>query len=181
MDWLQQEPVGAGGRFHRAYGHDGKIVDHFIAYYPRQGQGAELIGWENRIADGKIWRRLAEDRADIWFDGYAVGAVECRLGSCKRRRVVWHWYWYRVDGAYTTNPVIANFLQARARLLGGDRRAALVAVSVRESGNRSKARATMRGFLDGLRSLGSMLERATAVAGTRLADRPTVTPPARGR
>ncbi len=156
-DWRPVVP-GAGGRFHRSYAHEGKIVDLYIAYFARQRQGAELVGWGNRIADGKTWIWLSEGGEHIRVDGDPVRTAATRMGTRKRRRLVWHWYW--VDGEFTGSRVLAKLLQAKATLLRGDRRAALVAVSAEEHGNRQNARVALRAFLDATPSLGALLARA---------------------
>ncbi len=162
-DWRPVVP-GAGGRFHRSYAREGKIVDLYVAYFVRQRQGAELVGWGNRIADGRNWIWLSEGGEDIRVDGDTVRAAATRMGIRKRRRLVWHWYW--VDGEFTGSRVLAKLLQARAKLLGGDRRAALVAVSAEEHGNRQNAGAAMRAFLDAAPSLGALLARAGPEIGS---------------
>ena len=162
-DWRPVIP-GAGGRFQRSYAREGKIVDLYIAYFVRQRQGAELVGWNNRVADGKTWIWLSEGGEHIRVDGDSVRAAATRMGIRKRRRLVWHWYW--VDGEFTGSRVLAKLLQARAKLLGGDRRAALVAVSAEEHGNRQNARAAMRAFLDAAPSLGALLARTAPETGS---------------
>lgn len=150
----------AGGHFQRSYSHRGQTVDLHVAYFTRQEQGAELVGWGNRIADGRTWFRIEQGAADIRIDGDVRRAIATRMGRRGQRRLAWHWYW--IDGAFTASRAVAKLLQARARLFGGDTRAALVAVSAVESGGEGAA-TTMQAFLDAAPPLRPVLESAGAV------------------
>jgi exosortase A len=155
-NWRPVVP-GAGGYFHRSYSHEGMIVDLYIAYFNNQRQGAELIGGANKVADGKFWSRLSQGREEIRFNGDTVGAAATRLGNRTSRRLVWHWYW--VDQKFTGSRIRAKLLQAKARLLGGDRKAALIAVSAVERVSQLSAREAMLRLLDAAPSLGMILAR----------------------
>ena len=82
-DWRPIIP-GATGRSHRGYAHGGQILDLYIAYFGHQEQGAELVGWAVRIADGKTWSRMAAGTADVGIGGQTVRVAATRLGAALR-------------------------------------------------------------------------------------------------
>ena len=104
----------------------GKNVSLFIAYYPFQKQGTEVINDLNRISNKKSWRtkyshaRLKQRQA---FD-VMEQVIE---NSQNNKRLVW--YWYNIGGQLTVNKYEAKVLQL-AGLLMGQPQAYMVAVSV---------------------------------------------------
>lgn len=130
----------------RVWNASGEPVDLFIAYYWRQGPGKELVAWDNRFHGEQGWRVLAQgtEQLPLDGDGRAV-AVQRLLGPDGQRRLVWYRYW--VDGRFTADPVAAKLLQVKAALAGGDKRAAVLALSIDESGDPEHDRAIMRAAL----------------------------------
>ncbi len=162
-DWRPVVPGEEVARFHHGYAHEGRNVDLYVAYFTRQRQGSELVGWRNRMADGETWYLRSRDRVDIRVNGAPVRAITTGLGNGERRRLVWHWYW--VDGEFTGSRPWAKLLQARAELFNGERRAALVAVSAEQAGGSERASAAMAAFLNAAPQLDRLLTRAGPSVG----------------
>ena len=76
------------------------------------------------------------------------------------RRVVWYWYW--VDGRFTSNPYMAKALQAKARLWGESGAAAVMAISAEESLASEPVDDLLGDFLKHAGPLGDMLRQAAA-------------------
>ena len=93
------------------------------------------------------------------IDGRATEISETRLRGPERgRRLTWHWYW--VDGRIVASPAVAKLLQAKAKLLGRDQRAAAIALSTNEGIDPEEARRAMQTLLAGASFLTRMLNDA---------------------
>lgn len=133
----------------------------FVAYYWRQRPGAELISWQNRIADNDDWLVLSSRQRTVELEGQAIAVTEARLRAEEgEQRLVWHWYW--VDDRYTSSQSRAKLAQAKATLLGGEQRAAFVALSTPFAGDIDEARARLQSLTATGLSLSSALRRAGA-------------------
>ncbi len=162
--------VGADVTYSGSYGRGGRSVDLHIAYYARQRQGAEIVNRQNRLADGRVWKRAGSDRTEARVEGRQLTVVRTRLLSHRGGRIVWHWYW--VNGRYTANPYLAKLLQAGAELLGGARAAAVIAVAADYVEAPVEAEKALRGFLERLCRLGPVLQRTARQAGAHKAPDP---------
>lgn len=163
QDW---RPVflGAQAELHAQQPIADRSVDFYVAYYGRQGEGAELIGWPNAVYDGKVWHFLESRPMVIRVDERAVEIQETRLrGPQRERRLTWHWYW--VDGRFVANPTIAKLLQAKALLLGGDPRAAAIVLSTPEGEHPAAARNAMQALLAQAPFLTPILNNTSANVG----------------
>lgn len=101
--------------------------DLFVAYYGMQQSGKEVVGFDNSFI-GHGYRTIAPARTTtVMVNGSPLTVVENHLSNGVGMRLVWSWYW--VDGQFTHSDVMAKILQAKATLLGGETRAALVALS----------------------------------------------------
>lgn len=122
----------------RVYATQDGMRDLFVAYYGMQGPGKEVVGFDNDFI-GRGYNTIAPARTvTATVNGQPVTVVEHRLGGEKGIRLVWSWYW--VDGRFTHSAVTAKILQAKANLLGGERRAAFVAVSAEKPVEASEIR-----------------------------------------
>jgi len=118
--------TGAASETICAYAKGGATVHCYIGFYERQRQGRELIQYGNVIVDpeDRNWRVLGErDRAIRW-QGESLVVRETGIRAPALRLLVWHWYW--LPDEFTTSPVRAKFLQARASLLLHRDHAALI-------------------------------------------------------
>jgi exosortase A len=119
--------VGAMERF-GSYDRDGKQVQVYLAYYPMQRQGEELINWQNHVYDEDQTRRLSEGHyvaqlADNRKWRVLTTQVETKGGP----RLVWHWY--NVEGAETTSRLMAKVHEMRGRLSASKRGSAAWVIS----------------------------------------------------
>ena len=127
-------------RLSQGYAHGGEAAGAqvFLAYYWRQRPGVELISWQNRLAGKPGWLLLESRPQRAEIEGRALEVNEALLRSKQERRLVWHWYW--VDGRFTGSRLTAKLLQAKVALLGGEPRAAFVALWTEEAGDAAAAR-----------------------------------------
>ena len=161
-DWKAVFP-SADLRFSRRYLGTDQRADLFVAYYWRQRSDAELVSWENHVADNDKWMWLSSVTREVEVEGRPIHVTESRLRAGKRRRLVWHWNW--VDGRFTSSSLVAKLLQAKASLLTGDLRAAFIAVSVEETNSTDFARGVLRSLTANGLLLTPALERVGAGLG----------------
>ncbi len=145
-DWWPLYP-GAYDHFEVHTGGELRAVTLHIAYYWRQRRGRELISSVNRVYDGRHWTFTARDEDTLTVDGRPVAVNRERLlGQGYARRSVFYWYW--VGDVFTRSPLVAKLLQVKGELLSGEKRAAMIALSVEESGSPAFARGAAQAFLD---------------------------------
>lgn len=143
--WQPHFP-GADARLQGRLAGVGMPVDFFIAYYWRQDGERELVSWENRFHDDRYWFLLGTGRMAAVPGSASPPLATARLhGAGDERRVVWYWYW--VDGRFTASPLVAKLLQAWAVLAGGEQRAAVIALSILETGDAAADQAVLRALL----------------------------------
>lgn len=156
-DWRPQF-VGADAELRRVYvAEDGRRVVLFVAFYARQREGAELVNWANTIP-GEAWTRAGSGKAEARIDGKVRPVAYTRMMSPSGRRLVWSWYW--VGGRFTADPSVAKILQVKARLLGGNPAAAVVAVAADYDETPAQAVAPLRSFIERVPSWRAALEGA---------------------
>ncbi len=154
--WQPEFPT-AGARLHGVLAIDTRPVDFFVAYYWRQGPESKLIAWNNRVYDGHYWRYMTRSADTAVIAGTPVRVISERLsGADGERRVVWYFYW--VDGQFVSQPWAAKLLQAKAQLLGGERRSAVIAFSAEGSG--ATVRDTLQEAMDRQPAIEKMLTAA---------------------
>lgn len=123
---------------HQVRGNDASI---FVAYYPAQKQGEEVINDLNRISNEKIWKTsyprpgvLLMDKQSIDNEYVLEQLIE---NSQKQKRLVW--YWYNIGGRVTINKYEAKVMQLTG-LITGQPQAYMAAVSVAIIGDVKNAR-----------------------------------------
>lgn len=136
---------GASAEVIRTFTSAEQQVHVFVAYYADHWEDAELISGANQLYDPTNWRRLAEGTAQIAVEGQTISIHETVLRSGQSTRLIWSWYW--VDGEFTASPYRAKYLQVRAKLLGGSRASAVVAVGADFSPDKSDAANALQDFL----------------------------------
>jgi EpsI family protein len=125
------------------YNKDGETIHLYVGYYPRQGQGVELINELNRIANPDSWQVSRSVTIDP--EQAEHGVIEAELDSLYTgRRLVW--YRYRVAGHYTTSPYVAKLLQI-AGLLSGKADASIIAVATDMHNDARDARERLADFM----------------------------------
>ena len=104
----------------------GGNVSLFIAYYPFQKQGTEVINELNRVSNKKSWHTKYSHARLKHLQVHDV-MEQVIENSRNEKRLVW--YWYNIGGQLTVNKYEAKALQL-VGLLKGQPQAYMVAVSV---------------------------------------------------
>lgn len=157
-DWSPRYP-GAYSEMRRSYVRNGKKVDLYVAYYARQGPGRELIAHDNQIVDRARWRILKRSWQSMDTASGAVPISALELISANSKRHIWYFYW--VGGSMTARSIGAKLYEAKSKLLFGDQRAALIAVSTSaDDDNASAAENVLRSFLKALPPTTTLLKSA---------------------
>lgn len=149
---------GADAEMFGTYASDGQRADLYIAFYRNQRQSAEVINAENRLADYKIWRDVDHGHGVVVIDQDELTVEATRIAAPGRRRLVWLWYW--VDGRFTSDRMVAKFLEAKAKLLGADPAAAAIVVAADYQDKPEEAAALIRDLLQHMVPLDAALARA---------------------
>lgn len=136
--------------------HNDMSVGLFVALYSHQRQGHEVVSPTNSFAPNRAWAVSQGGQVDAVVEGEKLPLGYLRLQNRGTHRLVWYWYW--VDGRYTANPYVAKLLDARAKLLGGDSRAAVIALSTIEDESPAQAGEILQKFLDDAGRIRSVLE-----------------------
>lgn len=156
--WYPHFPA-ADLALHRMIGSGGAEVDLFIAFYADQKAGKKLVGWPNHAFDARRWMYL--QRLDPDWDSVAgmpaPEALRLRGVDRRGRRHVWLWYW--VDGRFTGSAYAAKVWQAKAAIVGGNRRGGVLILSAAESDARADPTAAMHRALSDLQVPGALMER----------------------
>ncbi len=150
--------VGADSELYSSYRRDDQQVDVYLAFYASQRQDAEVVNSSNRFEDGVFWDRAGGGTYQATIDGEARKVNYVRMLAHRRGRVVWYWYW--VDGRFTANPYIAKLWQVKARLFGGVRSAAAIAVATDYTDAPVDAHDLLRDFTTQMESVSAMLQQA---------------------
>ena len=117
-------------------------VTLYIAYYPRQRQGEEVINVRNQITDNKKWRLKYTRARDRQLSGYNIKEQLIANERSEQRLI---WYWYNIGGQVTTNKYEAKVLQLAA-LLKQRPQSYVVAVSVEVKQDLELARESLLEF-----------------------------------
>ncbi len=144
----------------QTYAKGGREVTMFVAYYRYQRPGAEVVSYDNNLADGKQWRWLNASSTEATVEGSRMAVDVTRLARGDARRLVWSWHW--IDGAFTANPYVSKFLQTKSKLLHERQGAAFIAVATRSDTDADAAPRTLGDFLASAKPLRPLLARATS-------------------
>ena len=101
----------------------GHSVYLYIAYYPREYQGAELINSGNYLFNDERWQYISNQQHV--FQNSKINAT--RIRAHHKQRVIWHWY--RVAGVDTASPIVAKLLRAWDQLSGLHQGSAIIALA----------------------------------------------------
>lgn len=142
-----------------AYDADGTRVYLHVGYYVRERRGAQAVGFGHILVPEKGWTPSATGRAPAAVGDDEVSVQAVRVVSGDQTRLIWYWYW--VDGRFTGDPYVAKLLQAKAKLLGGRRSAAIIAAAIDYSETPLEAEKSLTGFLSSLRGLEKTLDLAS--------------------
>jgi exosortase A len=157
-DPLQPIYVGADAELHTAYTTGSNRAYLHIGYFIRDRRGAQAVSSAHNFEGGNAWRAAAAGVTSAEVDGQSVSVRFTRSVRGGAGHLVWYWYW--VDGQFTANPYIGKLLETKAKLLGGERASAVIAISADYVGDPSDAEKTLREFLSALRGLSARLSEA---------------------
>ncbi|RMF11635.1 MAG: exosortase A [Alphaproteobacteria bacterium] len=127
---------------------DGARVRLYLGYYGAQREKAEVVQFGNTVVAPEPWDWSSGRNTQVQVNGRPHPVIESRLITRHRARLVWHWYWS--GGRITANPYVAKVSDLTAKLLGGEKAAAIIAVSVEETLTPMVARETLTDFLNHL-------------------------------
>lgn len=104
-------------------------VEVYVAYYSRQTQGAELIGWNNASYNSDRSKRLGggSDSFSLVEDRQNWQVLYNRVTSQNEKRLIW--YWYEIDGKPTTNKFTAKLYEMQRRLFSPENGSAALLMS----------------------------------------------------
>lgn len=124
----------------------GPGIDLAIAHFAHERQGAEAVYHANRMADDEYWIRTSIDHVTVDINNLPAQLYRERLsGRYGERQLVW--WWYRIDGRFTSDPIRAKLYQLTARLMGRHPPAAIIAVSAHYSERPEEATVVLESFL----------------------------------
>lgn len=158
-DWHPVFPT-ADKTLLRSYVKNGRTVHLFIAYYRAQHGHNEILNYGNRVYDGKTWLRVGSSGAEATVDGQPLNVDSTRVLRGRSGRIIWSWQW--VANRYTADPYTSKLLEAQAKLLGGTKAAALIAIATDYDDKPNEALPVLRDFLASAPEIRPLLIRAAA-------------------
>ncbi|MFN3231960.1 MAG: exosortase A [Alphaproteobacteria bacterium] len=144
IDW---HPViaGADAESIARYTNGPQKIDLYVGYFDHQRQGSEVINAQNDMA-GPRWTMTGIGGATEFESRVGpVPASWSRIIGRDRQRAVF--VASRVDGKWAVGTVAIKLATVRARLLGGDKSASIVALATDYEGDIETARAAIQSFV----------------------------------
>jgi EpsI family protein len=157
-DGWHPRTAGADRMIFQSYVNGTNRLDLYIAVYNKQREGHEVVNDANRLVTGGGWIDIGHHAMTSTIDGVPVALEVVAVRKGGRRRIVWAWYW--IDGTFTANPIVAKLRQAKARLLGGNRAAAVIVASLSDVEKPAMASTLFNDFLGHATSLRTLLAQA---------------------
>ena len=157
-DPLQPIYVGADAELHRAYTTGSNLAYLHIGYFIRDRRGAQAVSSAHNFEGGSAWRVAAAGETPVEIDGQSLYVRFTRSVRGGAGHLVWYWYW--VDGQFTGNAYIGKLLETKAKLLGGEKASAVIAISADYVGDPSDAEKGLHEFISSLRGLSTRLSEA---------------------
>lgn len=118
---------GPGTSIFQTYRKGDHVVALYIAYYPYQRKGAELVTSTNVMVVQKhpVWANVGETRRKENLGKAAISVRETLLRSPEQRLLIWDFF--HISGYELTNPYLAKLLLSRNKLFNrGDGGAAII-------------------------------------------------------
>jgi EpsI family protein len=143
----------------RGFSNGASRVDLFISYYTRQDQDKKLVSFANRLAGDRGWDISNRSSTTVTIAGENVPVAVTQFAAPGRKRLVFSAYW--VGGRFEANTLKAKLWQAKAQLIGGERAAAMVAMSSEITGDPAATAAALADFAAHLPPLRPVLEAAS--------------------
>ncbi len=127
---------------------EGENISLFIAYYPFQKQGVEVINDLNRISNKKIWGTAYSHSRVRRLHVHDVMEQMVVNGQNNKLLI---WYWYNIGGQTTVNKYEAKVLQLLG-MLSGQTQAYMIAVAVPVDDDVEQSRELMQKLINDLKS-----------------------------
>lgn len=151
--------VGADSELHTAYTTGSNRAYLHIGYFIRDRRGAQAVSSAHDFEGQNGWKVAAAGMTTAEIDGESLSVQFSRSVRGRSGHLIWYWYW--IDGRFTGNPYIAKLLEIKARLLGGEKASAVIAISADYSGDPSDAEKTLHEFSSALFGLSAQLSKAS--------------------
>ena len=137
---------GAATSLFQTYRKGDRVVVLYVAYYPTQRRGAELVTSTNVMVVQKhpVWSNVGELRRKENLGTGPLGIRQTQLRSPPQRLLVWDWM--SISGHELTNPYLAKALFARSKLLGRRDDGAAIIIAAPYEGEPDDAADTLREF-----------------------------------
>lgn len=154
---------GMDAKLQQSYRRGEEHVDLQIAYYAYQREGAEAVSDLNAIIGGRPELQVlsfGRRKVQIGNVSLPVNGLVIRHGG--RTFLVWYWYW--IGGENTNSRLAGKLLELKALATGGERAAAIVAISSEVLENTEGTAALLEAFLrQGLNSKGALFQVDTSL------------------
>ena len=142
----------------RTYVKGGRAVHLFIAFYRTQGDGHEVVNFNNRVYDGMTWMRVGSGSRVAPVEGAPLTVEYTRILRARAGRLTWSWHW--VADSYTANSYHAKWLETKAKLFGGERAAAEIVIAADYRETPAEAASLLQDFLNSAPPFRVLLARA---------------------
>lgn len=153
---------GMDATLEQSYRRGEEHVDLQVAYYAYQREGAEAVSDLNAIIGGRPELQVlsfGRRKVQIGNVSLPVNGLVVRHGG--QTFLVWYWYW--IGGENTNSRMAGKLLELKALATGGERAAAIVAVSAEVLENAEGTAALLEAFLrQGLNSKGTLFQVDTS-------------------
>lgn len=130
----------------QSYKYRGDEITYYLAYYPLQKQGEELINDLNNISNKNRWRSVYPNPRIRKMDNQYM--LEQQLANVNGKQLL-VWYWYNVAGTVTTSKYEAKVLQVLG-LLAGKPWAYVSALAIEKRGDIDSNRKKLKGFISSI-------------------------------
>jgi exosortase A len=144
LDWSPAFQ-GTDAALQQGYRRAGERVDLHVGYYAYQRESAEAVSDLNTISGRLDLKVLSSRQMTFPIGGISLPINEYVIVYNDREFVVWAWYW--VGGHYTNSRQIGKLLEMKAFVTGGERAAAVIAVSAEVSENAQETTNLLGSFL----------------------------------
>ena len=137
---------GMDAELQKSFLSEGRRVELYVAYYAYQREGSEAVSDLNAVPrEGSAWKLLRGWQTNVSVGGELLPVNQALLGHPDQTMLVWYWYW--IGGEVTNSRLQGKLLETKSLVTGGERDAAIVAVSTKVTENVEEAAALMRDFL----------------------------------
>jgi exosortase A len=146
-DW-RPHVSGVDAQLFRVYSAGDTSVGLYIGIYADQRKGSELISSDNQMVIQKhpVWSEKERSRRVMAIGGRQISVEQSRLTRLSGERLL-VWTWFDIGGYDTADPYQAKLREVVARLTGGGRGGALMAVATPYWESLAAAEAALEGFL----------------------------------